>query len=356
MRIKEYADTDAGQVMIGLITDTVVCSRISTIWTTEGLFDDPDMNLIARWCLKYMEEYRKPPRDAIKQVFKSWASGKNVSEDRAIVVERKLIELSAASKINTPDTNFALDAAERVFNRVQLEREWDRAETDLETGDPKRAIERMQSLNRIELRSGRLIKPAEEFTPWREAFDPDVSRPLLSYPGSLDEFLGKSMVRDGFVSFMAPDKSFKSIYLLDAAFRGVGNRKRVAFFEAGDLSQKQVIRRISLRAVGRPMYPGQWSVPITVSSTGAVTGTLKETTKIMRAGEAYRAFQKLSRKTDFFRLSCHPNNSLTVAGIESIIRNWVREGWVPDIVIIDYADILAPPSGIRESLDQIDDI
>ena len=41
-------------------------------------------------------------------------------------------------------------------------------------------------------------------------------------------------------------------------------------------------------------------------------------------------------------------------GIFSILRDWAREDWVADVVVIDYADILAPPAGVRDTLDQID--
>ena len=53
------------------------------------------------------------------------------------------------------------------------------------------------------------------------------------------------------------------------------------------------------------------------------------------------------------RLSCHPNSSLTVGGIRAILQNWERTGWVPDVIVIDYADILAPPHGIADTRDQI---
>ena len=68
----------------------------------------------------------------------------------------------------------------------------------------------------------------------------------------------------------------------------------------------------------------------------------------------YKAFRRICRGRDVFRLSCHANSSIGVDGITSILRGWQREKWIPDVVVIDYADILAPPFMVRESLDQID--
>ncbi len=35
-----------------------------------------------------------------------------------------------------------------------------------------------------------------------------------------------------------------------------------------------------------------------------------------------------------------------------MLDSWIRDGWIPDIVVIDYADVLAPPSGVREFREQ----
>jgi len=96
-------------------------------------------------------------------------------------------------------------------------------------------------------------------------------------------------------------------------------------------------------------------VPRSILPQGTVDWEWRESEGYLSPGEAYRAFQDLTRKRGLFRLSCHSNSTLSVGQIESTLREWKRTGWVPSIVIIDYADILAPPQGIRETLDQIDE-
>ncbi|MFA5151266.1 MAG: hypothetical protein WC554_01775 [Clostridia bacterium] len=41
-----------------------------------------------------------------------------------------------------------------------------------------------------------------------------------------------------------------------------------------------------------------------------------------------------------FRMSVHPTNTLSVKQADSILENWEKEGFVADIVIFDYADIM----------------
>ncbi len=56
----------------------------------------------------------------------------------------------------------------------------------------------------------------------------------------------------------------------------------------------------------------------------------------------------------YFKLFTHPNGSIGVAGLRSIIQSHERQGWVPDVIVVDYADILAPPYGVVDSRHQID--
>ena len=61
--------------------------------------------------------------------------------------------------------------------------------------------------------------------------------------------------------------------------------------------------------------------------------------------EALRNGKTFSRRlaNRHFKLECYPNNTLTTTMIRARMEMWRHyEGWVPDVVVIDYADILAP--------------
>jgi hypothetical protein len=65
---------------------------------------------------------------------------------------------------------------------------------------------------------------------------------------------------------------------------------------------------------------------------------------VLTEREAYRAVRAWARRhKGRFRLSTHVNESLSVAEIRATLDRWEREdGFKPDVIIIDYADILAP--------------
>ena len=62
---------------------------------------------------------------------------------------------------------------------------------------------------------------------------------------------------------------------------------------------------------------------------------------------------KIKSDDTYFRLSTHPNGMLSALDIRSTLTEWARQGWVPDVVCIDYADLLAPMYGHMDSRDQI---
>jgi len=78
--------------------------------------------------------------------------------------------------------------------------------------------------------------------------------------------------------------------------------------------------------------------------------------KRLEAVDARKAFRAWSRldKIGRFRLMVHSSGSFSAEKLSSWIGDTEREGWVPDVVVIDYADLLALPHGTekREGIDE----
>lgn len=140
-----------------------------------------------------------------------------------------------------------------------------------------------------------------------------------------------------------------SFWLMDIAFRAAMQRRRVAFFEAGDMSRRQILRRFGSRITRRPRYPCtiQYPVGIRISKKKGAVVDFQEKKyndkldwkKVYRdCGKTRKS--KIKSDEDYLRLSCWNNDSLHVKQIETQLREWEREEWVPDVVVIDYADIL----------------
>lgn len=354
MKSRRFDGGDLRRTLIGMVTDPVVCSRVAATWK-DDMFRQRWANLVGGWAVKYFRKYGAPPDGRIKDIFERWADKTSADGDTVEAVEKFLRALSDEHEAGPPQAaDYVLDVAGRHLNEARLRQVIEDATADLDRGKVDDAHGRLTGVSRVELGVGAVVDPAEDWDAWERAFDNERRRPLVTYPGALGKFIGDAMGRDCLFAFMSPDKVGKSMWLLDLAYRAVRQRRRTAFFDVGDQCQDDVMVRLGQRTTRRPEHTATLNVPV---GFGKDRQPEVESQKLegLSAGEAHRAFKRAVRDEDLFRLSCHPNSSIGAAGISSLLQDWGREGWTVDVCVIDYADILAPPGGVRETLDQIDE-
>jgi hypothetical protein len=142
--------------------------------------------------------------------------------------------------------------------------------------------------------------------------------------------------------------------------------RRVAFFEVGDMSEWQIMLRFMTRAAKRPLkatdpeHPLKFPINIEHapdSSFAVVEHEDHHYANNLKWKEAVAASSRIIQKRngqDLLRLSTHANGTIGVDGLYSVLESWERDGWgTPDVVVIDYVDLLTPPHGFKESRDQI---
>jgi hypothetical protein len=357
-------------VLTGMIVNTEVLGRLSPKWTKDGLFSSDWSNVVAGWCVRYYGKYGKAPEKAVETLFASWADGRN-DRETVKLVERYLSSLSGQYQRTKKKINpaYVLDLAGDHFNAVRLKRLADALAGDIDAGKVQDGWKRIDKLGRVEVGVGARIDVLQNKAAMRAAFEDAKSDVLVKYPGALGRFFGGALEREGFVAFMGPEKRGKTWWLLDLAWRAMLQRKRVAFFEVGDLSERQILRRFGVRAAGRPMKP---------TPAGRV---VNYPTKLVRKDDAAfdvvhdprtykdwltwpvldKAMKKVmldrvKSKESYLGLSVHANSSISVGGIRTTLREWETTGWRPEVVVIDYADILAPPAGFQgESRDAVNE-
>jgi hypothetical protein len=338
-----------------MVLNSTVCARISSKWREGGLFSSRWQNTVARWAISHLEKYKEPlGAENVETVFQTWAVKNEKAETTIDLMEKFLYQFDEhlIEKVESMSPEFILDMAGEVFNGVRVRETIRLAELDMEENNVERASSRLASSLRVELGVGSLFRPGEDYGRWRDAFDADRSRGLIRYPGELGNFIGDDLCRDAFVSFLGGYGVGKSFWLLDAAYRGVRNRYRVAFFVVGDMSEAQIIKRMGQRVLRRPKRDEEIRWPVGWKKDGSPHVKIEKRLAITPQ-ESYKEWKKIQRKADLLRLSCHPSVSINAEGIDSLLLGWQREGWVADIVILDYADNLAPPSGIQEKREQI---
>lgn len=358
MKTQRRDASDERRVLTGMIFDGTVLARLSAVWDDSGPFRGKWTNLVGGWCVSHFRRYGKPPAEDVEAHFTRWAE-KSQDEATVTLVEKFLGTLEVPKTVNA---EHVVDLAGALFNRVRVERLRDDLDADLDAGEVEKAIARAQGIGRVEAGAGSCVDVFADGAAIDAAFD-SKSEVLIEYPGALGKFFRDALERDALVAFMAPEKRGKSFWLLDVAYRAASQRRRVAFFEVGDMSQNQIMRRFMSRVARRPVKPRTVKWPLSISrAEGEDVATVEHREIEFKEGltkeHARLAAEKFRRrvlksKQPYLRLSCHPNSTLNVQGVSAVLKTWEAGGWTPDVVVVDYADILAAPAGVTETRDQI---
>lgn len=350
-------------VLLGMILDKSVLGAVSAKWD-KGMFNSRWGNIIGGWCVSYFERYRKAPGKHVQSLFDDWANGANRDKETVEEIERLLSSLSGQYRKENHDLNpeYIIDLASVYFHRVCVRELKDLLEASLEDGDLESADKALNSYSKIEMRANGGVNVLSDAEAIKRAFT-SQGKPLIKYKHGLGLFYGSALERDAFVSLMGPEKRGKTWQLMDLAWRGMCQGKKVAFFEVGDLSEAQIMRRFMVRAARHPMKSRtvKWPTGITIGDGDKIAQIDHKELVYpddLDFDSAWKSCQHLMNRKErnsepLLKLSTHPNSTISISGIRSIIDTWSRSGWVPDIVVIDYADILAPINGSVDSREQI---
>lgn len=354
-QLTRYQSSEERAILTGMIANDRVLSKIHAHLRTEKYpFRSKWCNLVGRWCLAYYGKYQRAPRASIESLFRDHA-GKTKDDASVELIEKFLSSLSDDYKELSREINedHLIDSAAAFFNQVRLERLSQAISEDLENKDVESAHSKVLSFNPVNLATSSLIAVLTDKAALRDAILEADNEVLIEYPGPLGEFFGPHLCRDGFVAFLAPEKRGKSFWLIDVAWRAaILNKRRTLLYSVGDMSQRQMMRRLAVRAARRPIAPGTLQVPRTLRTREGESRVRYKTRDYPHAitvREAKEAMDKMHQKTAFsgslLRMRCTSNSSTRVADIRTDIDDLIKDGWVPDVVVIDYADILAPEVG-----------
>ncbi len=361
MKVEKRDGSTEKRILIGMIVDTIVLGKIAPKWE-KGAFRSKWSNLVGSWCVEYYNSYGKAPGKAIQALYETWAED-NDDRDTTKLVEGFLTGLSGEYKSlrEESNTNLIIDHAKKHFNKIRALRVAEGVQGDVDSGDVDKALERIKTFSQVEMGHGECIDFFLDKETFFKSFDAKAE-PLIKYPGDLGRFFGNTLSRDSLVSFMAPEKRGKSTWLLDMAWRSCLQRRKTLYISLGDFSLDEVEMLLGVRAARHPLEPDTINYPILLEPNHPTANVEFEERKFkdgLSRQQGWNAVQrtltsKLKTKRSFLKVQCYPNSSMNVQGINAIVKGLEREDWTPDVLLLDYADILAPLDGRVDSRHQID--
>lgn len=352
MKTQQYRNKEERTILTALIVNTEVLGRVSQRLGEDARpFRSKWCNLIARWCFAHFAKYQKAPRAVIESLFEKFAQE---SRDQEVVglVESFLAGLSRDYKQLSSEMNeaFLIDMASTYFEKVRLDRACTQTQEALERNDVQEARESWSSFETIDFSS----------KAWRDIFaDEDIhatfqrekeSQVLVRFPGDLDKFLSPYFERTAFVAFTGPEKRGKSFWLQEVVWQALRQKRRILYYAFGDMSEDDIRQRFYCRALRRPWREEDENVriPTKLNVNGNQEADLefrKEIRKRIRPKDVRAAREKLKQTTatDELRLQLRVEGGAVVSAgeIEQEVKRKAAGGWPPDVIVIDYADLLA---------------
>lgn len=404
LKKKKHDSRDERMVLTGMIVSTDFLNEVQSIC-------DPDMlearfaQTVARWCLEYWRAYSKAPGHNIEDIFHS-RSRHELGEEETELIGDFLSGLSReyerADKFNV---QYALDKAEGLFATRALDALANDLKSALASGDRATAENRVAEFRLVRRPSSGGVDPYTNQEAIYDAFEKSP-KPLVTLPGAVGQLMNHFLTRDSLVGLMGMEKIGKTFLLYDIARRAARRNCNVAVFAAGDLSEDQSIRRFAVTLTGRN-YMKQFSGKITEPIADCLHNQQNDCSKKQRPNiegmgfedppntkdeviaaapqgyipctfcskfgrrgdysfapyyrevdtgeplswrQALAAGKKFMGKNRAFKLSTHANNTLSVAGIQAQLDLWETfEGFVPDVIVIDYADILTHDGRVADA-------
>jgi len=324
--------------------------------------------LIAEWIKEYYSEFNEAPKQAIQDIYLEKRKF-IVSEEDTDLVATFLTNLSSdyasASKEVEDSLNnieFSIKQATLYLKRRSIEYLKEQIDTALTHEDISSAEKLIASYSRIEMQQVKGIDVFQDIDKVYEAFNSREEK-LFEFSGELGKTVG-AINRGDFVSFLAFAKRGKSTWLMYSAERALLAGKNVVFVSL-EMTENQVLRRLWESHSGLPRYEQEVVLPefirVPSSSSGHEWG-IRYNTEYREAFpnnideiEAIRIkYNRLCKGS--LRLITLPARSATMKDIDNHLSNlFLYEGFTPDVVVIDYADLIAPAERQehRHQLDQI---
>lgn len=344
------------------VASTIDVSLMSAEWSRR----------IAKWCVRYYQRYGQPPKKNIESLYHSWVEKSQPEEADVEAVSDLLASLSdqyeTDSELNVP---YLLDEFGSWLTIRKATKLKDDLESTLLEEDKDAALQAITDFRAVDVGGSVGLDPLNDKAAWERAFA-DPLEPLITFPGEACRFFGPAVTRDALIGIQGPEKRGKTFWCLEFVYRALRSRRKVALFETGDLTESQVMKRLGVRIARVPLWRSQRKVkiPRTIEVVEGDDG--KDAYEIdydverfhsaidrLTVWRARRRFMKrlgIPREEARILVSVHPTCSVNVRGIDGILERWEHErGFVPDVVVIDYADILAPEDLRKEPRHQVNE-
>jgi replicative DNA helicase len=372
------------KILVGIIVSTSFARKIIPTLKAE-YFTTDYIAKVFEWCKDFYSTYKECPGKHIQDIYEE--NKEQLEEAQQQIIEKFLTKLSKDYEQQEEfNVEYLIDQAVTYIEEKSIRSIAERTLKYLEHGKSDKAKLELQSYKKVAKITSDWVNPFNsDFIKETYFSEEEGGDNIFIFPGALGKIVGYHQ-RDWLVAVLAPMKRGKSFFLMEMAFRAFMNHKRVVFFSL-EMSEKRVEKRLLRRITAHGKIEGEYLYPtfdclfnqngecVRVERTNKIKLLNGEGNKpvfnkdmkykpciVCRGNSHYQAatwfmikkrekqsIQKSVRKAnslvkmygDNFRLKSYPAGTANINDLISALDYLeYTENFIPDAIIVDYADIL----------------
>ena len=340
-------------ILVGLIVSDEFCKEISPIIDIKDLQVDYS-RVIVSWIKPYFEEFGKAPKTDILKLYRSHISEiSNESLQNNILTFIEKLDEKYNSKRND---SYAIQEAIKYLKSRNLQNLSQDIEAYITSGDIDKAESLITRYRKVEKESGESVDLLNDADIVRESFTEEQDK-LFSFNGAYGRLVG-DIHREDFVAFLASMKVGKTFTLIDCGIEALKNGLNVVMFSL-EMSRTNMIKRVWKSLSGQVTEDVEITVPefVQEGEKYRVEEKIvhKKASSILEVEKKQKSLKRLFRGGNL-KIFAEPAYSMTVEKLETKLDDLNHNGFIPDVIIIDYADIMLPSNSRLDYRNQLDDI
>lgn len=398
-------------IVTGMIVSGSYISRVSKIWKPE-YFQIDYARKIADWCLEYHRTFSAAPQQHIEDIFKS--RQREFQDGQRELAEEFLRQISKAHEARDNfNDDYLFEKTRRYFHKRALLMLSEKVEAFTLSDRTEQAHGAIKEFRSIATDMSPWINPLSSAVISEVFSNIDVNK-ILQFPGALGRLIG-AFERGWLVGWLGPMKRGKTFWLFECAIRAAMQRLNAVVVSL-EMNATTNAMRLYRRVTALPDKPGPVTIPVfDCANNQDGSCTMEERfrfndvplfsdpeqkkkppfsskmdyrpcswcrgnpkfderenpyipsvwyredviDKVLTAEEVVRAKKQLLplAKGERLRFRSYPAFSASIDDLEADLETLeLTEGFIPDVIVVDYADILIPPDKRlieRSALDSI---
>lgn len=343
MRREKVSALNERDLLYGLIVSEKFCREICPVLNPR-LLEVDYVRILSGWIKEYFENFKvNPGRDVVK-LYRSHSDEFNdeALRDNILTFLDKLDK--DYDSIKSFNDEYALSQAIIYLKKQSLKNLNADVDAFLTTGDIRKAEDAITKYKTIEKSTGEAVSLFHGIESIVDSYSEDKNV-LFTLPKAYGKVVGR-IYREDFISFLAPMKRGKTFMLIDVAVNAVSQGLKVLFVTL-EMSENDMIKRFWTALTGQigedrddidyPYFEddgNKWVVSHKTISRKAVS--------IVDIEKKQKSLKKMFRGGDV-KILAVPAYSLTPDQLDVKIERMVQqEEFVPDVIVVDYADIMQP--------------